>query len=261
MATSSHRFSRCLAVLALCASTPLWSREAASTAACQAAAATPSVATAKAALEATPGDLKARFRLADAWSDAGCFNDAVQVLQAGESAHAGDKEFATRLRVARSLVGEEHFFDNIERADAEARLKRQKFRCTSLGDLQACDDALRLKPDDPALLVAQGDALMRAKRPADARDRYRLAAVIAPNQQDVAAKLTSAENQLPASPVAARPAAPDPAAAVHKDSRKSNLARAPSYPPASQPMSRPIPAVVQAPARRYSNASLETQSH
>jgi hypothetical protein len=74
----------------------------------------------------------------------------------------------TRLRVARSLVGEERFFENIDRADAAARLKRDIFRCTSLSDPEACNEAVRLAPDDPTVASARAEALARLKKPADA---------------------------------------------------------------------------------------------
>ena len=154
-----------VALLLLSASA--WSREAASVSDCQSAAAKPAIATAKAAVDRAPGDLPAHFGLADAWSDAGCFTDAVQVLQAAQAQHPGNKELETRLRVARSLVGEEHYFDTLDRADAEAKLKRDSFRCTTLSDIEACNEAVRLKPGDPVLLTAQADAL-RARRPAEA---------------------------------------------------------------------------------------------
>jgi hypothetical protein len=139
-------------------------REAASPASCQAAAAQPAVANMKAALDRNPTDLPTRFKLADAWSDAGCFNEALQVLQGGRELHPESKELQTRLRVARSLVGEETYFDNLDRANDDAKLKRDTFRCTKLSDLDACGEALRMKPDDPALLVAQGDALVHEKQ-------------------------------------------------------------------------------------------------
>jgi thioredoxin-like negative regulator of GroEL len=280
MAINSRVLVLCLLASALGASAPAWSREAASPSACQAAATTPAIVEARSVRDGNPDDVQAQFKLADAWSDAGCFGEALQVLQAAQAAHPGNKELETRLRVAGSLVGEEHFFDDLDRADTEARLKRASFRCTSLADLDACNEALRLKPDDPALLIAQGDALVRARRPADALNRYRLAAVVAPNQRDVAARIASAESQLPAqtggpngggpgvtSPgvaavagdraKSAAGAAPAKAASVHMASVHTASASAAAEPPplrAANAASTPT-------QRRYSNAAPETQSH
>lgn len=238
-----------LLLAGLGACSPGWSREAASPSACQAAAATAAIVDARSARDGDPSDLEAQFKLADAWSDAGCFSDALQVLQGAQEAHPGNKELETRLRVARSLVGEEQFFDNLDRADAEARLKRAAFRCGSLADLGACDEALRLKPDDPALLVAAGDALLRARRPADALNRYRIAAVIAPEQRDVAAKIATAESQLPARPGSAGSGAAGPGVAAGRE------------PGAHERATTAVLAATPAPPRRYSNAAPETQSH
>ncbi len=134
-----------------------------------------------------------------------------------------------------------HFFDHLDRGGAAARLRQASAQCIDQHELDACDDALRLKPDDPALLIAQGDALLRAKRPADAIERYRLAAVIAPGEHEVAAKLAAAEGQLQdaaAPALAAAPAAPPHAASP---------ASGESHTPGTQ--------------RRYSNAAPEAQSH
>jgi tetratricopeptide (TPR) repeat protein len=190
----------------LCAGAPAWSHEAASSSSCQAAAAQPAIANAKASLERNPADLGVRFSLADAWSDAGCFNDAVQVLQGAQDQHPGNKELETRLRVARSLVGEEVYFEKLDRADAEAKLKRDAFRCSTLSDLDACAEAARIRPDDAALLVAHADALVRAKRPAEAIGRYRRAAALAPDQPEIAAKISAAEDQLQALQASGAPA-------------------------------------------------------
>ncbi|GAC1668898.1 MAG: hypothetical protein NVS9B2_12660 [Steroidobacteraceae bacterium] len=175
-----------------------WSRETASSSSCQSAAARAAIANAKVALDRNPASLTARFNLADAWSDAGCFNDAVQVLQDAPELQSGNKELQTRLRVARSLVGEEIYFEKLDRADAEAKLKRDVFRCSTLSDLDACSEAVRIKPDDATLLVAHGDALVRAKHPAEAIGRYRRAASLVPNQPAVAMKISVAEAQLAA---------------------------------------------------------------
>jgi hypothetical protein len=204
-----------------------WSRETAPVSDCQSAAGKPSIVAAKAAVERTPGDLRAQYGLADAWSDAGCYSDAVQVLQAAQAAHPGNKELATRLRVARSLIGEEHYFDTLDRADAEAKLKRDTFRCSTLSDLEACAEAVRLKPDDAALLTAQADALMHAKRPAE--------------ESVAAGHLAAAEKA--AGSLAANSSAQD------RRRKPIRVARLESTPAAT------------APARRYSNVPQDDRSH
>jgi tetratricopeptide (TPR) repeat protein len=230
-------------------------REAASPSSCQAAAAQPAIANTKAALDRDPTDLPARFKLADAWSDAGCFNEALQVLQSGRELHPESKELETRLRVARSLVGEETYFENLDRANDDAKLKRDTFRCTTLADVDACGEALRMKPEDPALLVAQGDALVRAKRPAEALGRYRRAAALAPGLPDVASKISAAEAQSPIPPPGA------PAASGRSSARgEAAVARVPKAVPDAR-MARADPGDTAHSARRYSNADPVTRSH
>jgi cytochrome c-type biogenesis protein CcmH/NrfG len=79
---------------------------------------------------------------------------------------------------------------------AEARLKRDTTRCRAHSDIDACYNAVRWNPGDPALLVLLGDALVRAKRPADALRNYHRAAVLAPNMRGLTAKISAADAML-----------------------------------------------------------------
>ncbi len=72
---------------------------------------------------------------------------------------------------------------------AAAALKRDSALCLAHADLDACYDAIRWNPGDPALLVALGDALVLAKRPADAIRNYRRAAALAPSMPGITAKI------------------------------------------------------------------------
>jgi len=108
------------------------------------------------------------------------------------------------------------------REAAAAAAKRDSARCVTRADVDACNDAIRRNPGDPELLVALADALVRARRPADAIRHYRRAAVLAPNMPGLKAKLADAENRL-----------------------------------ASAPARR----TTQPSVRRYSNTAAETQSH
>jgi cytochrome c-type biogenesis protein CcmH/NrfG len=79
---------------------------------------------------------------------------------------------------------------------AAAKLKQASARCRAQADLDACYDAIRWSPGDPALLVGLGDALERAQRPADAIRNYRRAAALAPDTRGLAAKISAAEAKL-----------------------------------------------------------------
>ncbi len=230
----------------------------------------PPIAVAKQQLVQAPGDLKSTFRLADAWSDAGCFTDALQVLQDAAQNH-NDKELQTRLRVARSVVGEEHYFDNLDRAADAAKLKRAVFRCKTINDLDACNEAVRSQPDDAQLVMAQGDALMHAKRPGEALSRYRLAQNLGGQNADVASKIAAADELAGRSRTApASPAAPSPPAPA----RVATTARKPAPTPLAAASPSPTPTRLAAasasvtpltaadkPPRRYSNIAPEGRSH
>jgi cytochrome c-type biogenesis protein CcmH/NrfG len=111
-----------------------------------------------------------------------------------------------------------------------ATLKRASARCRAHANLDACYDAIRWSPGDSALLVALGDALVRARRPEDAIRSYRRAAALAPNMPGVAAKISAAEAKL----------------ASRRAPRKLTVDRA---------------SVSGASGKRYSNAAPEAQSH
>jgi hypothetical protein len=131
-----------------------------------------------------------------------------------------------------------------------ARIKRDSQRCEAHPQVDVCNDAIRWNPSDPALLVALGDAMVRAKRPADAVRHYRRAAAPVPKMPGLAAKISAAEKRI---------APPRPAVAVRQ-------ATVPVRPP---PAAVPAPtatrvahaAAVPAPSARYSNQGLEAQSH
>jgi tetratricopeptide (TPR) repeat protein len=69
------------------------------------------------------------------------------------------------------------------------------FRCTTLADVSACDDALRTKPDNLQLLVAKGDALLHGGRAADAVLAFRHARALQPTNEGIKTKLADAESQ------------------------------------------------------------------
>jgi tetratricopeptide (TPR) repeat protein len=187
--------NRLLALLLICLCRAAWPHETALPAACQAAAEQPPIAEARVALDANPTDLRVRLKLADAWGDAGCFSDALQVLQGGEALHPGDKELQARLRVAKSLVSEQGYFDSMDRAAKNATLSRATFRCAKLADVRSCDDALNMKPNDPDLLIAKADSLAQLKRLGEAIGAYRNALPASADREAVNAKIALAESQ------------------------------------------------------------------
>jgi cytochrome c-type biogenesis protein CcmH/NrfG len=84
-------------------------------------------------------------------------------------------------------------------------LKRDSARCSNQADVEACYNAIRYNPNDPSLLVALGDALVRAQRFEDAIRNYRRAAVIAPSMSGTAAKISAAQEKMTSRRAAVRP--------------------------------------------------------
>jgi tetratricopeptide (TPR) repeat protein len=152
-------------------------------------------ATARAELNSQPNSLEAQLKLADTLIDLGCYKDAVPVLEAGLSQRPRSSELQSRLRAARSMLSEEHFFEGLGNAQETAKFQHDQLRCTKVGDVGACDDALRAKPNDPQLMVAKGDALLHGGRAADALLVYRHARELQPAEDAIKTKIAAAESQ------------------------------------------------------------------
>jgi len=153
------------------------------------------VATPRAELNSQPNSLEAQLKLADALIDLGCYKDAVPVLEAGLAQRPRSGELQSRLRAVRSMLNEEHFFEGLGNAQETAKFQHDQLRCTKVGDVGACDDALRTKPNDPQLTVAKGDALLHSGRSADALLVYRHARELLPADEAIKAKISDAESQ------------------------------------------------------------------
>jgi len=163
-------------------------------AACQSGKQAEAVTAAAAALERDPNELGPRLRLADALVDQGCYQEAVDVLEAGQQAFPRSRELSGKLRDVRSLVTEQTYIEGLTQAAEGAKFQRNQLRCTRLADVAACDDALKFKPDDAQLLLAKGDALMQSNRPTDAATAYRHAAQSKPSDEAIKTKLAAAES-------------------------------------------------------------------
>ena len=198
-------------------------------ASCQSGKHSAAVVDAAAAVERDPDEIGPRMRLADALVDQGCYQEAVDVLEAVNESHPRNAELSAKLRDVRSLVTEQTYIEGLTQAAESAKLARNQLRCTRLADVSACDDALKSKPDDMQLLLAKGDALVQANRAADAVTVYRHASQLKPGDDTVKTKLSAAESlQAKLQPV---PASEPPAVASNrgpqtKAPKKSSAANA-----------------------------------
>jgi tetratricopeptide (TPR) repeat protein len=154
----------------------------------------PPVLSARDAVAREPQALNALLALSAALRDQGCYAAAVQVLEEGEELHGRNEEFQARLRTARSNVSEQQYIEGLGRAEEAAKAQRNLLRCAQLSDLAACDEALKRRPNDPEILAAQGDALLKAGRPAEAAAAYRRASAIEPGSA-LASRIAAADQQ------------------------------------------------------------------
>ena len=78
-------------------------------------------------------------------------------------------------------------------AAAETRLDATVSRCIKFSELVSCAAALSMRPNDPVLLVAEGDALVQLRRPGEAIGVYRNAIKSGAVQDVVDPKITVAQ--------------------------------------------------------------------
>jgi tetratricopeptide (TPR) repeat protein len=97
------------------------------------------------------------------------------------------------------MVKEEHHLEGGDQAEAGARLNRKMERCTREGEVAACDEVLSQQPNNTKILIAKGDALMKAHRPAEASKAYIRASELAPNNTALTGKLQALQSQRQAS--------------------------------------------------------------
>ncbi|MDB6082672.1 MAG: hypothetical protein JWN43_553 [Gammaproteobacteria bacterium] len=79
--------------------------------------------------------------------------------------------------------------------NAESRLALASSRCTTLGELVSCYAAVSMKPNDPELLVAEADVLVRSRRPGEAIGVYRNALRTGAAQEVVNPKIAVAQSE------------------------------------------------------------------
>jgi tetratricopeptide (TPR) repeat protein len=82
-----------------------------------------------------------------------------------------------------------------ESSAAHARLDAAASRCIELSELISCAAALSTRPNDPRLLVAEGDALVQSRRPGEAIGVYRNAVKSGAAQVEIGPKIAVAQGQ------------------------------------------------------------------
>lgn len=110
---------------------------------------------------------------------------AVKVYSRGVRLHPNNSELRAKLTVARSGLEEQQWMQQRQQEAGEeldAKTKAEVYKCKNLAKsapgiaLPACEAALAAMPQDPQLLEAKGDALLKQGQPAEAYQVFAAAA-------------------------------------------------------------------------------------
>ena len=154
----------------------------------------PDIAAGMTALQRSPTQLGKRLELANLLEKAGCYDEAVHMLEGGQKYNPFNPTLLFSLRRARNMVREEHYREGIDQAEASARMNQEMERCTREHEVAACDEILSQQPNNTKILIAKGDALVKAHRPAEASKAYLRASELAPSTT-LAGKLLTLKSQ------------------------------------------------------------------
>ena len=155
----------------------------------------PDIAARKTTLQRSPSLLGTRIELANLLEKAGCYDEAVHLLEEGQKYNPYNPTLLFSLRRARNMVKEEHHLEDVDQAEANARLNRKMERCSREHELAACDEVLSQQPNNTKTLIAKGDALMKEHRPAEAWKAYIRASELAPKDTALSAKMQALRSQ------------------------------------------------------------------
>jgi Flp pilus assembly protein TadD len=155
----------------------------------------PDIAARQSALQRSPTLLGTRIELANLLEKAGCNDEAVHLLEEGQKYNPFNPTLQFSLRRARNGVKQEHYLKGVDQAEGSARANRKMERCTHEGEVAACDEVLSQQPNNTKILIAKGDALVKAHRPVEAWKAYIRASELAPNDTALTAKLQALRSQ------------------------------------------------------------------
>jgi predicted Zn-dependent protease len=83
---------------------------------CATAAQQPAVRAARSDLDRDPGALATRLHLSDLLINASCFDEAIQVLEAGQAANPRSSDLEYRLTRARGMQRQREYFKGLDQA-------------------------------------------------------------------------------------------------------------------------------------------------
>lgn len=157
------------------------------------------------ALKSNPRDRKVRIALTEALIELGRHREAVNILRSGLEIDPADQQMKNMLKLEESLLEEQNWSEKQRALRAsrgsgriDPKTKVNIIRCTKLkGDsaLSACNEGLKIRPEDPDLLMGKGDALFGMNRTTDAIPIYRNALKLRPSSRELAERLRRAETK------------------------------------------------------------------
>jgi len=145
----------------------------------------PDIAAGETALQRSPTQLGKRMEVAKLLEKAGCYDEAVRLLEQGQKYNPFNPALLFSLRRARNMVKKEHFLEGIDQAEAGARLNR---KLQALQSQRRAHEALAplrqakaLEPELPDIdrQIKAAEALVRTESTAHKERPTQVAAVSA----------------------------------------------------------------------------------
>jgi tetratricopeptide (TPR) repeat protein len=153
------------------------------------AAAEDAVAACTSALEQRPTDFNARASLCEAYAARGDHAAAIGIMEAGKSVHRSDEFTLGLIDRVLSNVTEAQSTGQTRGADVGTLVEYMVLRCTMIKNLQNCDEALAIDPENVQALAGRGDILAGDGNLAGAIQAYRNALAVSPDLAEVRGKL------------------------------------------------------------------------
>ena len=121
----------------------------------------PDIAAGKTVLQQSPIRLGKRMELANLLEKAGCYDEAVHLLEVGQKYNPFSPALLFSLRRARNMAREEHYREGIEQAEVGAHLNRKLQAMQSQQSTRRKDAiALARRPTQVAAVSAEAEAMV-----------------------------------------------------------------------------------------------------
>lgn len=210
MRRCSHPGFRLAAILAgmmlLCGMffSPAWAQT--DTSACLSAGGEQAVTACRQDLRDDPDNVAYRSALSDALMMLKRYGEAVNVLKQGLARIPGNETLKKKLAVAESYLQEQQWIEKRQKRkrsvsrlkNVDTRIRLSLIRCTVLrGDaaLAACNDGLKLDPNNSDLLTGRGNVWLDRDRIVNAMKDFKAALAADPENQDAADSLELARDK------------------------------------------------------------------